>query len=99
MDTSDAHMFCKDCGHDRPLSDFYRVKDKRAAGGYRYGPYCKAHTKVRNAEARRNAPEGSRLRESMRRASAKWDAAHPENRRERVARHLAKKKDDAGEAS
>jgi ribosomal protein L44E len=99
MKKTDAQMFCKDCGHERPLSDFYRVKDARAAGGYRYGPYCKTHTNARTAESRRKAPEGSSARESMRRASRKYAAEHKEATRERVARHRARKKGDAGEAS
>jgi hypothetical protein len=89
-DTSDAR-FCPDCGDARPLAEFYRVKAAKYAGGYRYGAYCKAHTKARTAAAQREAPEGSALRESMRRAKRDWIAAHPETNRRNVARHRAQR--------
>lgn len=84
--------FCKDCGHDRPLSDFYIVKDARAASGVRPSAYCKEHMIARSAAAKRNAPEGSKIRESGRRASRKYAADHKEATRERVARWRAQKK-------
>lgn len=83
--------FCPDCGVERPLSEFYRVKNAASAGGYRYGSYCKEHANKRVAETRRNAPADSPTREAARRASAAYDERNPENRRERVARHRTKK--------
>jgi hypothetical protein len=89
-----ATRFCPDCGAERPLAEFYRVKAKGYAGGYRYGAYCKTHTKARTAAAQRQAPEGSALRESMRRAKRTWLAEHPDVNRRNVAKHRARTRTD-----
>ena len=89
---------CPDCAAERgdngerPLSAFYRMKAARYAGGERYSAYCKTHTKKRTAQAARNAPEGSKLREAIRRAGREAIKRHPEANRARVAAHRARKK-------
>jgi hypothetical protein len=87
--------FCPDCGEERPLSSFYRVKAARYAGGYRYGAYCKTHEKERVRRARQQAPEGSKLRESIRRANREAIKRNPEANRARVAAHRKRKKAQA----
>jgi hypothetical protein len=94
MKSTEPTKFCKDCGHNRPIADFYQIRDGRLDGAVRPSTYCREHTKVRNMAATRNAPEGSGLRESARRASRKYAAAHKEAIRERVARYRARKKAD-----
>ena len=88
---------CPDCAAEgldgeRPLEEFYRVKAERYAGGYRYGAYCKRHTKARTAAAAKNATEGSKLREASQRASRAWKQRNPEANRQHVADHRARKK-------
>lgn len=88
--------YCPDCGCDRPLSAFYRVKAANYAGGYRYGAYCKVHTRQRSAQAMRDAPADSPLREKARRSKREWIAAHPEvNRRNQAATRARKKQAQA----
>jgi hypothetical protein len=84
--------FCPDCNADRPLSEFYRTKAARYAGGYRYSAYCKTHQKARVAEAAKNAPEGSKLRETQRRVKRDWAQQHPENAQRNSANYRARKK-------
>ena len=88
---------CPDCaaenGDDgrQPLSEFYRTRAARYAGGYRYSAYCKTHAKRRTAQAARDAPEGSKLRESQRKTKREWAQHHPENARTNSANYRARK--------
>jgi hypothetical protein len=84
--------YCPDCGAQRPIDQFYRTKAKGYAGGYRYSAYCKTHAKARTARAAKNAPEGSKTREAIRRANRTYASAHPEQNRARVAAYRARKK-------
>ena len=69
---------CPDCaaehGDDgmRPIDEFYAVKAKAYAGGLRFSAFCKRHTKARNARALKEAPEGSKLRETQRKVKREW---------------------------
>lgn len=87
--------FCPDCGAERPLSEFYRVKSAAARDGYRYTAYCKTHMKARNLQARKNAPEGSKLRETVKRVNREWAQQHPENARRNSANYRGRKKAQA----
>lgn len=74
---------CPDCAIEgnpdpQPLANFYRTKAARYAGGYRISPYCRRHTKARNAKAAREAPPGSGIRASRERARAAWRTRNPE---------------------
>jgi hypothetical protein len=89
--------FCPDCGCDRPLTDFYRVKAASYAGGYRYGAYCKEHTRQRSAQAMRDAPQDSPLREKARTSKREWIKAHPEVNRRNQAATRARKKTQTGD--
>jgi hypothetical protein len=84
--------YCPDCDAERPLEQFYRVRSAAAVGGYRYGAYCKTHTKARNAATLKNAPEGSKLRETQRRVKRDWAQKHPENARQNSASYRERKK-------
>jgi hypothetical protein len=84
--------YCPDCDAERPLEEFYRTKAARYAGGYRYSAYCKTHAKARTAAAAKNAPEGSKLRETQRRVKREWAQQHPENARQNSANYRARKK-------
>lgn len=84
--------YCPDCEAERPLEEFYRMKAKNYAGGYRYSAYCKTHMKARTAAAAKNAPEGSKTREANRHASRTWKQRNPEANRQHVADHRARKK-------
>lgn len=98
-DTPEAEdtKVCPDCGEPRPLSAFYRIKAKGYAGGYRYGAYCKAHTKERNAEARKKALEqGGQYAETIRKTNRVWAQQHPENARQNSASYRTRK---GGQAS
>jgi hypothetical protein len=88
--------YCPDCGAERPIGEFYRLKAAGYAGGYRYSGYCKTHTKARTAATAKNAPEGSKTREAIRRASRTWRQRHPEQRRRQAAADYARKKAQAG---
>jgi hypothetical protein len=79
--------YCPACGEKLPLSEFYRVQAKRYTGGYRYAAYCKKCAAVRNAKRRREAPEGSKTRETMRKHARAYTKKHPEKNRERQARY------------
>lgn len=76
----DGYKRCPDCaaehGDDgmRPLDEFYSVRAKNYAGGVRISAYCKRHTKAKNAAALKAAPEGSKLRETQRKAKREWAA-------------------------
>ena len=76
----DGYKRCPDCarenGNDgmRPLDEFFQVRAARYAGGVRVSAYCKRHTRIRKAATLRNAPEGSKLRESQRKAKREWAA-------------------------
>lgn len=71
---------CPDCaaefGDDgmRPIDEFYAVKAPRYAGGVRFSAFCKRHTRARNAKALKEAPEGSKLRETQRKVKREWAA-------------------------
>jgi hypothetical protein len=86
--------WCRVHQTQHPIGEFYKIKDARYAGGYRY--QCKARAKQQVAEAHRNAPEGSALRESIRKANRKYTKAHPEQNRAKVAAHRARKKAQEG---
>lgn len=94
-DDTPTTRYCPDCAAERPISEFYRTKAARYAGGYRYSAYCKTHTKARTAAAAKAAPEGSLLRDSIRRANRESIKRHPEQNRARVAAHRARKKAQA----
>jgi hypothetical protein len=87
-----ATKYCPDCDAERPLEEFYRTKAERYAGGYRYSAYCKTHMKARTAAAAKNAPEGSKLRETQRRVKREWAQQHPENARRNSANYRERKK-------
>jgi hypothetical protein len=87
--------YCPDCDAERPLEEFYRMKAKNYAGGYRYSAYCKTHTKARTAAAAKNAPEGSPLRETQQKVKRDWAQQHPENARRNSASYRARKKEGA----
>lgn len=93
----DGTRICPDCAAERgddgrrPLSEFYRFKASGYAGGYRYSPYCKTHTKKRNAQAARDAPEGSQRRETQRKVKREWAQRNPENARKNSATYRARK--------
>ena len=75
---------CPDCAAEgnpdpQPIApNFYRIKAKGYAGGYRTSTYCRRHTKARNAAAAKNAPPGSGIRESRERARAAWRTRNPD---------------------
>lgn len=74
---------CPDCAAEgltdpQPADAFYHIKSPRNANGYRLLAYCKRHTKARNARAAREAPAGSGIRESRKRARAAWRTRNPE---------------------
>ncbi len=73
--------YCPDCGEERPIEEFYQIKAARYKGGYRYSSHCKHHSYQRTLEARRNAPEGSKLRETMRRHHRRYIKDNPEKNR------------------
>jgi hypothetical protein len=82
---------CPDCveeGHTDPLpiSEFYAIKAKGYAGGYRYSAYCKRHTAKRNVESRaerlKNNPEALARKRLLDR---QWAKNNPEKHRRRVA--------------
>lgn len=79
---------CPDCGFPRPLSEFYRVKAARYAGGYRYTAHCKEHTQIRGMEYRRNAPKESGTKQSQKRAQRNWERRNPEQARVRRERYV-----------
>jgi hypothetical protein len=83
--------YCPDCGAERPIAEFYRLKAARYAGGYRYSAYCKTHTKARTAAAAKAVPEGSLLRETQRRVKRDWAKQHSENARRNSANYRARK--------
>lgn len=68
--------YCPSCEETKSLDEFYRVKAARYAGGYRYRAYCKACTKAKNKFDIKNAPEGSKLRETVRRVKREWKHSH-----------------------
>lgn len=45
LDTTRTHKFCKDCGCEKPVSEFY----KSTSGKINY--YCKAHQSARNKKS------------------------------------------------
>ncbi len=83
---------CPDCAAERgddgmrPLAEFYLVRAARYKNGVRISAFCKRHTKARNAAALKAAPEGSRLRESQRKAKREWAARN----RERIKTNRAR---------
>jgi hypothetical protein len=96
-DTPDTptSKYCLDCGAEWPIGEFYRSKATGSPGGYRYSAYCKTHAKARSAATAKNAPEGSKTREAIRRASRTWKQRHPEQRRAQAAARYARKKAQA----
>lgn len=78
--------FCPDCDAERPLDEFYKIRAPRYRGGFRYSAFCKMHTIARNTAARANAPEGSGIKQAVKRANKKWATAHPEANRVAQAR-------------
>lgn len=92
-----AERWCKAHQTNHPIGEFYKIKAARYAGGYRY--VCKQLADAKNAAARREAPEGSRMRESIRRANRESIKRHPEANRARVAAHRARKKAQRAEDS
>ena len=68
---------CPDCAAEhgmRPLAEFYLVRAARYKNGVRISAFCKRHTKARNAAALKAAPEGSKLRDTQRKAKREWAA-------------------------
>jgi hypothetical protein len=89
-DQVEAERWCKAHQVNHPIGDFYKIKAARYAGGYRY--ICKQLADAKNAAARRNAPEGSQMRATIRKANRESIKRHPEANRARVAAHRARKK-------
>lgn len=94
-DAPEGQRWCEAHQTNHPIGEFYKVKAARYAGGYRYE--CKVIAKERVATSRRNAAEGSQLRETIRKANNESNKRHPEANRARVAAHRARKKHESGE--
>jgi len=74
---------CPDCAAEgnadpQPLEHFYVLKSPKYKNGQRVSAYCRRHTKARNAEAAKNAPAGSGIRESRKRARKAWRERNPD---------------------
>lgn len=72
---------CPDCKERHPIENFYKIRSKTYRGGYRYSAYCKKHTYQRTLKSKLEAPEGSKLREAMRRGQRKYMKNHPDKAR------------------